>query len=236
MGEGHEALDEQLTNFVCAQTGASAIVAATRIQTLWSGYGRLLRLDLLGGDHKSVILKQIDVQTLQPHPRGWQTTLSHERKLHSYSVEMHWYQHWAAECDTACRVPQCLGVRADGGECLILLEDLDAQGFPVRVTEPPLVAVRACLSWLAHFHARFLRRRPEGLWPVGTYWHWETRPDEWAAMPAGPLKRQAQAIDRRLSGCVWQTFVHGDAKVANFCFSPEMTRVAAVDFQYVGGG
>lgn len=96
--------------------------------------------------------------------------------------------------------------------------------------------VRACLGWLAHFHALFLGVEPEGLWPVGTYWHLETRPDELEAMDDAELKAAAADIDRRLSGCLFKTIVHGDAKVENFCFSRRGHDVAAVDFQYVGGG
>ena len=42
-------------------------------------------------------------------------------------------------------------------------------------------------------------------------------------------------IDKKLNDCTYKTLVHGDAKLANFCFGPDGD-VAAVDFQYVGGG
>jgi aminoglycoside phosphotransferase (APT) family kinase protein len=96
--------------------------------------------------------------------------------------------------------------------------------------------IHTCLGWLANFHATFMGRAPEGLWEVGTYWHLATRPDELAVLEDGPLKKAASEIDRRLGDTRFPTFVHGDAKLANFCFSADGTRVAAVDFQYVGGG
>ena len=77
---------------------------------------------------------------------------------------------------------------------------------------------------------------PEGLWPVGTYWHLATRPDELAALDDGRLRRAAPILDAKLAAATFQTFVHGDAKVANFCFSDNGDDVAAVDFQYAGGG
>jgi Ser/Thr protein kinase RdoA (MazF antagonist) len=71
---------------------------------------------------------------------------------------------------------------------------------------------------------------------VGTYWHLDTRPDELAALEDRDLKAAASAIDQTLNSARYQTLVHGDAKLANFCFSRSGDQVAAVDFQYVGGG
>jgi aminoglycoside phosphotransferase (APT) family kinase protein len=133
-------------------------------------------------------------------------------------------------------VPACLAVetRADG--VVIVLEDLDSSGFAGRRQHVGELELDACLSWLANFHATFMGRRPQGLWESGTYWHLATRPDEFDALDDGPLKSAAAAIDRRLADSPFQTLVHGDAKLANFCFDETGRRAAAVDFQYVGGG
>ncbi|MDH3998677.1 MAG: ecdysteroid 22-kinase family protein, partial [Desulfuromonadales bacterium] len=170
------------------------------------------------------------------HPRGWNTDLSHQRKLRSYQVEQAWYQSYSQRCDEFCYVPQCLAVETLGDEVVILLEDLDASGFSQRRDSVSADELAACLHWLANFHATFMGVEPQGLWPQGTYWHLETRPDELEALDDLPLKQAAAAIDETLRQCRYQTLVHGDAKLANFCFSPDGKRVAAVDFQYVGGG
>jgi thiamine kinase-like enzyme len=81
-----------------------------------------------------------------------------------------------------------------------------------------------------------MMKAPDDLWPLGTYWHLDTRPDEWAVLEDQALKDSASAIDKALRDCPYQSFVHGDAKLANFCFTKQSKEVAAVDFQYVGGG
>ena len=131
---------------------------------------------------------------------------------------------------------RCYATTSAAEESVSVLEDLDAAGFELRKSELDMDGGKRCLRWLANLHARFMGMKPEGLWQTGSYWHFETRPDELAAMAEGDLKNYAVAIDQRLTNCNYQTLVHGDAKVDNFCFSSDGLAVAAVDFQYVGGG
>ena len=151
-------------------------------------------------------------------------------------METTWYRTLASRCDDACRVPRLVDARSSNEDWLIALEDIDAAGFPERRRDPGPVGMDACLRWLAAFHARFLGVAPDGLWKHGTYWHLATRQEELAAIEDPELRAAAPQLDQRLRACVFQTLVHGDAKPANFCFARGGGSVAAVDFQYVGGG
>lgn len=231
-----ERSDPHLRQLVLRVTDAATIVGTEVVQSLWSGYGQIVRYFLAGGEVSSIVVKHVRYPGERDHPYGWTSDLSHERKVESYRVEANWYQTYAQQCGDTCAVPQCLAVETSDDATMIVLEDLDALGFAGRRQHVEHREIEACLSWLAHFHARFLGERAAGLWPVGTYWHLATRPDEFAALEAGPLKDAAASIDECLNTTRFQTFVHGDAKLANFCFNADGTRAAAVDFQYVGGG
>lgn len=217
-------------------TGAKSITDTQLIQPLWGGYGELFRATLNNSQFESVIVKHIKLPQPKHHPRGWNTAISHQRKLKSYEVEVNWYQDYANVCSKQCPVPKSLYVEQHDNEILIVLEDLKTLGFSEVIKEATQVQVDACLRWLAYFHAQHLAQEPHGLWQSGTYWHLETRPDELAALADLPLKQAAGKIDQTLKDCCFQTLVHGDAKLANFCFTPEGDRAAAVDFQYVGKG
>jgi len=206
------------------------------IQELWSGYGHIIRYSLTGAEYDSVVIKSIAPPEVSHHPRGWNTSLSHQRKLRSYEVEHHWYRYWSRQCDEYCRVPQLVLAEKKGSEIVIIMEDLNSTGFPLRYETITEVQLKSCITWLAEFHATFMQEKPSGLWEVGTYWHLATRPDELHVLDDERLKRAAPEIDRLLSSTCYQTIVHGDAKLANFCFSERGERVAAVDFQYTGGG
>lgn len=229
-------MDSQLRNIILNATGATHLYAVDTIQSLWSGYGSIDRYGLVGSEQGSVIVKHVRLPDKTQHPRGWNTDNSHQRKLRSYQVETAWYRDWAARCGEDCRVPKNLALEQREGEFLMVMEDLDSSGYPARNDRANQNQMIACLKWLANFHATFLEEKPQGLWKTGTYWHLKTRPDELKVMADSDLKQAASAIDKALSNAPFQTIVHGDAKLANFCFSANGTQVAAVDFQYVGGG
>ena len=227
-----------LAQTICQITGAKSCGLGDVIQSLWSGYGVIQRVRLDLPDQPTAIVKHIDLSQARENRRGWSGSVSHNRKVRSYKIEKRFYESYGTKCDAvACRVPKLLGAfeKENSAGYVLVLEDLDAAGFNARKNQIAGSDLKACWHWLANFHATFMGCRPEGLWDVGTYWHLATRQDELQVMEEGSLKRMASAIDQRLNDAEFQTLVHGDAKLANFCFGNDES-VAAVDFQYIGGG
>jgi len=227
---------EEFDTFILEITHAESLYDMGVVQSLWSGYGNIVRIGLKGTNYPSVIVKHVKPDNGN-HPRGWNTDLSHERKLKSYQVETNWYQSSISNgIDKFARIPKCLGVKNHENDFLVVMEDLDHSGFQKRKSFVNKNELESCIRWLAKFHAYFMGEGSNGLWETGTYWHLETRPDELEQLDDLNLKKAASAIDAKLKNSTFQTLVHGDAKLANFCFNNDGTKVAAVDFQYVGGG
>lgn len=207
------------------------------MQSLWSGYGEIARY--LSPKHNcSFIVKHISPPKEFVHPRGWNTQTSHQRKLLSYQIEANFYRNYASLCDEFCQVPKLLAAFSEKEQQILVLQDLDLAGFSIRKDKASMTDVMLGIKWLAYFHARFMQQNSADLWPVGTYWYLSTRQDEFKEMQAGKLKDAAKALDSALNNAHFQTLVHGDAKLANFCFpdAPSIGGLAAVDFQYVGKG
>ncbi len=203
------------------------------IQNLWSGYGELVRLKFLD---KTIIVKHVKLPKISSHPRGWNTDLSHQRKVKSFQVEVNWYKKFSETIDENCRIPKALKCYQNEDEFLIVMEDLSSAGFSSVIFNAYKTHLKSCLSWLANFHAKYMNVRVDIIWEIGTYWHLDTRPEEYELLEDVKLKKFAKSIDEVLKNTKYQTIVHGDAKLANFCFTPEGTSCAAVDFQYVGHG
>jgi len=218
---------------ILKKTGASSLIEKEVIQSLWSGYGKIVRVALENSVLETVVVKHVQLSTGQHHPRGWHTDIGHQRKLNSYKVETYWYQNYSKS--SKARLPECFAINTKDDEILIVLEDLDTAGFPRRKHQIDWDLIETCLEWLAMFHASYLGDIPNGLWQTGTYWHLATRPQELNVLEDKVLKEAAPLIDKKLNDCRFKTVVHGDAKLANFCFA-ENQQVAGLDFQYVGGG
>lgn len=199
------------------------------IQDLWSGYGVLVRIN---SDTGAFVIKQIKFPESVSHPKGHHSAFAHERKKHSYQVEMNFYANYQMHRDLAY-TPRYVAHQNSLNDNYLILEDLKTQGY-LSLSSINKDQIISCLKWLAGFHIQYLNHDPTNLWTTGCYWHLETRPQEFETMQDGPLKKYAELVNKKLNDAKFQTILHGDAKLANFLFKTD--RVSAVDFQYCGRG
>ena len=209
------------------------------IQKLWADFGAVWRLRLT----PPIVVKQVAPPADVVH-----SSASYKRKMASFVNEELWYntmqEIYAASCSKGltCVTPRRLTrVPTSGVNTILVLEDLDFAGFSQRRTRGDLSLAESAMliRWLAHFHAVTLQERVEiksnGLFDRGNYWHLSTRQEEFAATDEGnPLKVKAVELDQKLSSSKFACILHGDSKVANFCFGKN--GVAGLDFQYAGIG
>lgn len=226
-----------LTDTLRALLNDAQLTTEEEVQSLWSGYGKIIRCTSYNGtESKDYIVKVIGTAQPSSHPRGWNTSASHQRKTKSYQVEASFYQNYAKQTNSRCKVPELIAYKYTGDFALLVLEDLDHAGYFVRKEAADKHTLTLAIKWLANFHAKFMFNDAENLWPVGTYWHFSTRQDEYNKMPESAYKNNAHALDNALNNAQFKTLVHGDAKFENLCFHHQGNKVAAVDFQYVGQG
>ena len=116
-------MNSDFKTFILEATGAEKFQELEVIQSLWSGYGKIIRIALEGGLQKTAILKYISFPIKTTHPRGWDSDVSHQRKVKSYEVERSFYEHYGSKQKDA-RIPNFLGVAVKEEETLLVLEDL----------------------------------------------------------------------------------------------------------------
>lgn len=226
-------VDPNLKSQVAKLLGDDELFDCTLLQTLWSGYGQCFRFR--SKNHPGYRVAKVVTPTRpSSHPKGWSDQHSHQRKLTSYLVEQSFYQQYARI--TKADVPKLIACSHTQKGFITILEDLNGRGYRNRHQQLSVNQSISVLQWLARFHADFYTCSAEKLWPQGAYWHLATRSAELQAMEEGPLKDAATKIDTTLQQAIAKTLIHGDAKVANFCFDDYAGKVAAVDFQYVGAG
>ncbi|PCK32687.1 kinase [Pseudoalteromonas piscicida] len=208
----------------------SAPMSSQQNQQLWSGCGDML---FINHDVGKLAIKRTKVPEQLEHKRIEQSMTAMQRKRRSYEVERHFYKYHACELIPPCNTASYLGEGGVNDMNYIVFRDFSSQGFE-QVDTPTETQILAVIGWLAKFHAHFLQSPTEHVWEQGNYWNLDTRPDEFARMQAGSIKQAASLFSNKIKQSRWQTWVHGDAKIANFAFHDD--QALGFDFQYVGKG
>ena len=212
---------------LCLSEDVSSVKSVSPIASLWGGMGQVYKVVTKEGNF---VVKYMDPRRITS--KGGRPSIGDQRKLDSYTVEATFYAKYSDQLlGKGVGLARCLHVEQHDDNriiiCMSILENAPYDNyFPLAI------------EWLAHFHAVTWQQDCPGLQEVGTYWHLDTRPQEWKGMRddgwEGRLKRAAPAMDRWLKQTPIQSWVHGDAKDANIMW--DGTKMAMCDFQYVGRG
>ncbi|MCH2230346.1 MAG: DUF1679 domain-containing protein [Crocinitomicaceae bacterium] len=225
-----------IDEIVISQTNSTEIQSKEVIQELWSGYGAIIRYTLNGGDYNSIVVKHINLENNSDHPRGWNTTASHERKVESYRVETEFYTNHGKVLAARIHLPHLINSIVAKHETVLILQDVAEIGFTQIHKKVTLNQLKLCISWIAILHINTLNKPNTKLWKKGSYWNLSTRTDEFNKMSNSTLKGYAKRIDQKLEETNFKCLIHGDAKLANFCFHHTKNEVLGLDFQYTGHG
>lgn len=198
---------------------------------LWSNCGQIVGCEL---DSKVCVVKAINVPSHINHPRITQSDFALNRKRQSYLVEYNWYRDYSQHLPHQAEAIICIDTIKKQQQFALVFADFKNTGF--RQAKSHDEDINAIIKWLANFHAFNLNKQPGNLWHTGSYWHLDTRPDEWQKISDDKLKAHASAFDKKLKQSQYQTLIHGDAKLANFAFNKTTKKVRGYDFQYVGKG
>lgn len=246
--------------------GSSSHIEVTTVCRLWAGMGHIYRVsschhqqergrrhnarsairsdddddDHSGPPCSTLIVKSIHLPSTAKSSHG------DRRKAESYQVEANFYEFVAEQLLSmqVGMIPRPLVVERLGGSS-ILIGMTEMRGRCIRNSNAG--DVRRVLRWLARFHAVYWGDdkvnavvSSAGLQSRGSYWHLDTRPDEYADMSSkglsGRVKMAARSIDRRLKEGWMQCLIHGDAKDANIFVDESSGEVCVCDFQYCGKG
>lgn len=119
----------------------SNISGRQEIASLWSGYGKVIRLT--HSDGSTLIRKQISAP-----PITADSDEGHRRKILSYEVERYFYTHIAPMVENSY-----LATIYDSGDDFLLMEDLNVK-FPVDDRcNTTFEDEKLVMEWLAKFHA-----------------------------------------------------------------------------------
>ena len=76
----HE-FDPNFESAILSATSAMGLLGCEDVQSLWSGYGQILRVRLEGEECETVVVKHVRFLVNLRHPRGWNSDGSHQRKI-----------------------------------------------------------------------------------------------------------------------------------------------------------